>query len=59
MGLFIGGSLVSVIEFIDLFLHNGAKRCRSKQQRTDLNMSKKPTELDEKQDINNDKDNIK
>ena len=30
MGLFIGGSLVSVIELFDVFLHNGAKRCFNK-----------------------------
>lgn len=36
MGLFIGGSFISIIEFIDVFLHNGAKRCLDKKSEKEV-----------------------
>ena len=35
MGLLLGGSIITLIEFIDVFLYNGAVKCAERGDRAD------------------------
>ncbi len=36
MGLLLGGSIITLIEFIDVFLYNGAVKCAERSEHRDV-----------------------